>query len=400
VDFGTFFSRKKTKQTPDEHSSSAPPKNAMELAIAQIEQEPLTEQEFGSNVTNNQIEVTEIKSKLLPGTEDVAMLYANNKVDAAAALLQTLLQQNPEEDFLWMMLFELYVATQQVDAFEQLSMDYVLKREKSPPTMFADRLQTTRAKPDTKKQPDDAQLFSLNGVLDHNMDERIQLMVKSAASGQIQLDLSGINSVTPDGCNMLRQALIQFQKHHVLVKLASGAFVAQLKALIANKQASEPEYWLLLLQLYQINGKTAAFEDLAIEYAMLFEVSPPSWEAPKKVAQDITTTQQAESGSFVDRRANTNVFAFQGVMDAQAVTQLDAFKTFASPLTEVVLNLANVPRIDFSCVGILMDTLIQLLSKGKKVTIILSNILVYVFLINTGIDQIATVIKDKRGRSA
>ncbi len=398
MDFGTFFSRKKAKQTPTEESGSTHPKNAMELAIAQIEQEPLSEQGFGLNATETQIEVTEIESKLPPGTEDVAMLYANNKVEAAALLLQTMLQQNPEEDMLWMMLFELYVTTQQVDAFEQLSMDYVLKREKSPPTQLMDRLQTMRSNPNTKKQTDGAQLFSLRGVLDRSMDERIQLMVKAAATGQIQLDLSGLSSVTPEGCNTLREALIQFQKQHVLVKLASGAFVAHLKTLVTSEQNSQPEYWLLLLQLYQINGKINAFEDLAIEYAMHFEMSPPSWEAPKKIAQDVST-QQAESGNFVDRRVSTNVFAFQGIMDAQAIAQLDTFKTFATPLTEVVLNLANVPRIDFSCVGMLMDTLIQLLSKGKKVTIILSNILVYVFLVNTGIDKIATVIKDKRSES-
>ena len=42
--------------------------------------------------------------------------------------------------------------------------------------------------------------------------------------------------------------------------------------------------WLLLLEFYQIMGKETEFEDMAINYAVTFEMSPPSWD-PKRVAK-------------------------------------------------------------------------------------------------------------------
>ena len=47
-----------------------------------------------------------------------------------------------------------------------------------------------------------------------------------------------------------------------------------------NEQATESQrpYWLLLFELYILEGKMAEFEDLGLEYAVAFEMSPPSWE--------------------------------------------------------------------------------------------------------------------------
>ena len=39
-------------------------------------------------------------------------------------------------------------------------------------------------------------------------------------------------------------------------------------------------YWILLLELLQWQNDHRAFEDRAIEFAIAFEVSPPSWEPP------------------------------------------------------------------------------------------------------------------------
>ena len=41
---------------------------------------------------------------------------------------------------------------------------------------------------------------------------------------------------------------------------------------------SAPQAWLMLLDLYQHLGMRAEFEEAAVDYAVTFEISPPSWE--------------------------------------------------------------------------------------------------------------------------
>ena len=47
-----------------------------------------------------------------------------------------------------------------------------------------------------------------------------------------------------------------------------------------NERASEAtrSFWLLLFELYVLQGKSEPFEELGLEYAVAFEMSPPIWE--------------------------------------------------------------------------------------------------------------------------
>ena len=47
-----------------------------------------------------------------------------------------------------------------------------------------------------------------------------------------------------------------------------------------NERATEDQrpFWLLLFEIYVLQGKDTEFEELGMEYAVAFEISPPSWE--------------------------------------------------------------------------------------------------------------------------
>ncbi len=394
MDFSNLFSRKNKKQSTTVSAPSLVKPKGRELAIAEITQEPLEEQHFESETSDTHIVVTEINSNFPPGVEDAAMLYANGRISETANLLQMFLVQMPEEDSLWMMLFDLYAATGQKEEFEQLAVNYAMKREQSPPPWPGTSGQSGQsgqaAAAAAVQKTDSGQLFSLKGPLDRNMADRLQLMLAAAASGTIQLDLSGIDSVTSEGCALLRMALVQLQRQQVRLQIASGALVGLLQQYVAKKVDVNQEYWLLLLQIYQLQGKMAEFEDLAVEYAMQFEVSPPSWEAPKLLAQVVAPPPTPEPEA-----QSANVYALHGIMGSGAMAELNAFKAFAAAHQDVVLDLSAVERIEFSSVSMLMDALIQLSSQGKQVTVLNSNLLIYVLLVIMGIDQIATVVRNK-----
>ena len=72
------------------------------------------------------------------------------------------------------------------------------------------------------------------------------------------------------------------QKHCVIVveKLKPGLDAAVKKGRDGGEGA-----WLLSLELLQWANAHAAFEDRAVEYAVTFELSPPSWEPPPVAAK-------------------------------------------------------------------------------------------------------------------
>lgn len=393
MDFSSIFIRKdKKKYLAFSDPTMVKPKGR-ELAIAEINQPPILEQSFDDNPLEGLIEVTEITSQFPPGVEDAAILYANGRIEEAANLLRMFLQQKPEEDQLWFVLFDLYGSTGQQAAFEQLALDYTLKCEKSPPAWIEQV--TTQPLPLISKAGmtiASGQLFSLKGLLDHNQTDRIQLLQNASSGGAIQLDLSGIDAATPAGCDVLQRALHTLQKQNVRLQIASGTLISLLQRYITQGDHQAAEYWLLLLQLFQLQGKQTEFEDVAVDYAVMFEVSPPSWVAPSQPAQVVALhDMQPAMPSTTD-----NVYILHGVLSAKSVEVFNAFKIFASQCTEVKLDMSYVERIEFSSVSVLMDALIAISAQHKQVTIVHSNLLNYVLMVVMGIDQIAKLEKPVR----
>ncbi len=362
-----------------------------EEAIASINQQPIQEQSFGTDLPDANIEVTEIQSHFVPGLEDAAILYANGRVDDAANLLHMFLTQSPEQDELWQMLFDLYQANADQEKFEQLALDYTLKREKSPPAWRA--IITKSHSEFAKGGASSGQLFSLRGRLDQTQAERIRLLAQAAGHAQVQLDLSGIAELTPEGCHLLRQALVTLQKKHTPLQLASGALIGLLQQYIARLDEQNPAWWLLLMQLYQLQGRQAAFEDLAVDYAVTFEVSPPSWEAG---AHQVCVAEVAGVNPGEVAEQDSDGFALHGVLGAKAAVELSALKRYAASRDELLIDMSDVSRVEFAYVGILLDTLSGLGREQHQIAITGCNFMVYVLLVVMGVDQIASVSRKKR----
>ena len=384
MDF-SFFRKDKNKPAPAKKSGKA-------AAIEAINQAPLTEEQFDSAPAHGGIDVVETGAKLAPGIEEAAMLYASDRANEAITLLKTYLAGADAGDAQWRMLFDLYRATRQRDAFEQLALDYALQCETSPPVW----VDAAASKQPGKNTAADAmkssgQLFSLKGSLDETSADRIALLQSAASQGAIQLDLSGINAITPAGSQLLKDALAHLQKNRAQLQIASGALISLLQQHTQDAGQHEPAHWLLLLQLYQVQGRQAEFEDLAVDYAVCFEVSPPSWETPGKVAQSIAPVALAEAVED----ASTHGFSMHGVINGGSTALFEEFRAFAATRSEVDLDLADVQRVEFASVNLFMDALMSLLQAGKRVRIVGGNEMVNVVLIVMGVDQMAEVVRRK-----
>lgn len=389
--------KRKEKQEADRSLEmvAVKPKNK-EQAIAEIYAETLTEQRFNEDLTHDSIIVTEMESQFPYGVEDAAMTYANGRTDDAISTIHALLAKSVKDELLWFMLFDLYQVSNKRKEFDKLALDYVTECEKSPP-MWSDvgaepAASAVDAPPSVSGE---GQLFTLKGSLDLHMADRIGLLQAAASKGAIQLDLSGLTTITPEGAGLLQAAMVKLQRQQATLQIASGAFVGMLQNYIAQADNNNCEPWLLLLQLYQLQGKETEFEDLAVDFAVRFEVSPPSWEIPKKIATIVAETPKIAALSLNMGASEQNAFVMTGTITSASASVFDAFKQYAAQHSDVVIDMHGVDRVEFASVGLFMDALMLLIPSGKQISIVGANMMVRVLLITMGIDQMAAIAQRK-----
>jgi ABC-type transporter Mla MlaB component len=134
------------------------------------------------------------------------------------------------------------------------------------------------------------------------------------------------------------------------------------QALLGESNWREPNRaaWWMLFDLYQIWHRQADFESLSIDYAGLFETSPPSWNPdlyPEQAPADATPKRNA-----------IPAIAFSGRLDLNIVPQLKRLQ--ALPAGQPCrLEFARVTEVEPSGCALLLSAL-QEVRKTKRVLIL------------------------------
>ncbi|MES2024540.1 MAG: hypothetical protein V4448_03180 [Pseudomonadota bacterium] len=119
--------------------------------------------------------------------------------------------------------------------------------------------------------------------------------------------------------------------------------------------------WGMLFDLYQITGQRALFENLSIEYANKFEMSPPTW-----VESSATETPKAA----VARTSTTPSVAFSGKLDASIIKQLERIKNLAEMSDVLKLEFARVAEVHPVGCGLLLNILKRLQKSNHKLILV------------------------------
>ena len=141
--------------------------------------------------------------------------------------------------------------------------------------------------------------------------------------------------------------------------LGRDALGALLAGSVVPGRAEDQECWLLQLELFQQRGESEAFENLAIDYAVTFEVSPPSWEAARVASPEVAKAVVAE-------RDNTGpeAYVLEGEYKGVRFADLGAYAETHDP---VLIDCVGLKRIDFVSAGALLNVLTGVRSKGRQI---------------------------------
>ena len=144
----------------------------------------------------------------------------------------------------------------------------------------------------------------------------------------------------------------------------------------------------LLLELCQLQGRQEAFEEAAIDYAVTFEESPPSWEVARVAEPEPeVSTEVTASGDVGD------VYVLNGEVKAARFADLSSF---ANSHDAVQIDCSGLKRLDFVSAGALLNALTSVRRSGKKIVFFHPNYLVAELLRIVGLTAVATLVFAKR----
>ena len=329
------------------------------------------------------VEVQEVGEGIGAHFEEAAVLYANGNTADAEKVLNAVLDDPARVagEGLWMMLLDLYQLTGQRQRFDARVLDYATRFERSPPPW-----RDASGKPEHKKV-DVAPLVNLSGTLSGQAASQFQqIAIIGKKSGAIRIDLGRLRSVDATGCTLLRDILRQLAAERVKVSLINcGQLASMLSGQVHPGRAEGRDVWLLLLEMLQHTGEHARFEDIAVDYAVTFEESPPSWE-PIAQQEAATTTSVLEQAVKMG-----DGFRLEGEITGATVDTIRKLAAFAAGRQVVEVDCSQLRRIDFVSAGTLFNILAKLQAQGKLVTLQNVNAMVAALLRVMGVDQVAQV---------
>jgi ABC-type transporter Mla MlaB component len=330
------------------------------------------------------VEVQELSSGIGAAFEEVAVLYANGSAREAEALLDAVLADEKQAagEGLWMMLLDLYKLTGQRERFESRVLDYATRFERSPPPWVD--LSSVRQ---SARKSDVAPLVNLSGALSGQAAPQFkQMEMVGLKTARIRIDLKRLRSVDDTGCALLSQLLRTFASERVKVKLLNcGQLISMLSGQIRPGVREGRDTWLLMLELLQHNGEQERFEDLAVDYAVTFEESPPSWN-PEMMAEPEAEEVVPESAPVAD------TISLEGELTSANNDSIRKLAAFAADRQTVQVDCSHLRRLDFVSAGTLFNILATLRGQGKLVSLVNVNAMVAALLRVMGVEQVAQVL--------
>jgi anti-anti-sigma regulatory factor len=340
----------------------------------------------------------EYHSGELPTAQEAAILFAANHADAAAALLRAEIKDpvGRNNKQAWLMLFDLYQVGQDRKEFDAVSMLFTVKFEQSPPAWSENgdspndprRVQGRERKDFFALKPNAA--GELSGEID-------KFHAFAESQGTARVDVGKVPALTAEEALKLASVLGRLRKKQLPMWFNNFDSLEKVLRAAFNERATEEQkpYWLLLFEIFILQGKNDAFEELGLEYAVAFEMSPPNWEVyVNKVAAEAAKSAAAAKPVLAPVTPEAG-FELKGVLSAASANQIAELNAHAGARAEVVVDMSKVLRVEFGFTAAFFDVVKAIQLAGKRVILTNLNELNAALLEALGVNRYAILVRRK-----
>lgn len=312
----------------------------------------------------------EFHSAPLPPAQEAALLFAANLTGPAEALLRAETHHSGSASGKqpWLMLFDLLEVTQRRADFDALGLTYAARFDQEPPAWAAGN--EAAADPRRAASRERKDFFALKPDASGEFTAEIAKFVAFAESmGTVRLDLGGISSLTAFEAALLAAGLQRLRRAGMPMWFNNARSLERVLRAAFNERASDAtrSYWLLLFELFVLEGRREPFEALGLEYAVAFEIAPPAWEVYVNTVAAAATRTPAATAPVPEAG-----FVLKGVISTASQGQFADLTAHAAAGTEVVVDMDKVLRIDFAAASRFFEVVKAIQLAGKRV--ILANL--------------------------
>jgi len=345
---------------------------------------------IGHTIDANAIDI--FGSSLPEILEEAAILYANGHSQEASVVLRQSLEDESTEAVRalgWMMLLDLFQTTGDKAAFEEMALAYAARFEASAPGWDDDQAASEEAAPAGAATA----AFALPKHLDESAAAVCSRIARAMSRpGEVVIDCGPVRSVEASGAKLvlalIERCIAARQRAVIIQPEVLGE--AAMAAVEPGRRDESPACWMLAMLALRLRSERQEFEDLAIEYCVTYEVSPPSWEAPP---ESIRTERRARHRSAEEPAFDprSGAFVLSGELAGAMESELQSLRKYASERGDVVVDCRNLRRVDFVAAGAMLNAIVGLIGNGKKVLFVEPNHLVLALMMLMGIVDLVDI---------
>jgi anti-anti-sigma regulatory factor len=205
-----------------------------------------------------------------------------------------------------------------------------------------------------------------------------------AQKAQAVVDCSKLIGCDDEVAGQLAELLARARKGRLSVTvLGAEVFTERLNSRLVAGEAVHEEAWRLLLEMLQRHGTQEQFEERAVDYAVTFELSPPSWEArPAGMAPAVVAANRSSDDAY---------FLSGELKGCRFEDLLPVIEASEQP----VLDFSGVRRLDFVSAGQLVNRLAPFRAAGREIIIRSPNHLVAELMAVVGLNKMARIVVPK-----
>ena len=315
----------------------------------------------------------------------------------------------------WLVLFDLYRAIGQQPKFESLALDYAQQFGWSAPQWFSlPKLVAEAASHDRPRDARDARLEGRVGWVSPAHIDPDAVAKLASVSLQMPLpwvfDWAALRSIDAEACARLSELFRNWIGQDLDMRWLGGErlFAVLAESAPTGVRDADPAYWQVRLDALRMANRPDQFDEVAIDYCVTYEVSPPSWEPARcqvRVSGAGATTSAQPlsivgdvSTSFVESRLPEDAGLVQvGTVELSGQLVGDIGPTLKKMDAELgVASIINVScarliRVDFIAAGDLLNWVLARRTENRSVRFIEAHRMVALFFGAMGINEHAKV---------
>jgi hypothetical protein len=351
--------------------------------------------------------------------DEAVIAFAGGDFAGCEKALQALVGPRGERrdhDETWLVLFDLYRAIGQHTKFETVTMEYVERFHRSAPQWFSlpKQLAESTKKPESGHSIAGGIGWVCPPSLDADAVARLDALSMQLPSPWV-MDWTALQSVDVEGASKLQKLFLGWSSQPLSLSWIAGEKLFSVLHDLAptGVRDADPVYWMLRLEALRLAHRPDQFDEVAIDYCVTFEVSPPSWENARCKAQLSGSTHNTQTLSLSVVGEATTSFMDTSMLaeDVAAppsqvqITSVELAGQLSGDLAELLgrltrqvgdsrvirISCALLMRVDFVAAGDLLNWVAQRHAEGREIVFHETHRLVALMFGAMGINETARV---------